>query len=221
MIRGIDAVIFDMDGTLVDSEHLTIQVVQALLSEHGLPTALDETRLHGVTWAQIAADLVEEHPVLVGRCTGDLLHRRCHALWLASPPPTMPGIERALAAAADAGLRRAIATSSNAEAVDVLTRRDGWAGVFDVRVTADDISRSKPDPEIFLLAAERLGVPPGRCLVFEDSLAGLQAAKSAGMPRVAVLLRSADPARARALSDLAIVDYERLDPSFFGAITSS
>ncbi len=217
-IRGIDAVIFDMDGTLIDSEHLTVEVVQAMLSEHGLPTEVDETRLQGVTWDQIAADLVAEHPTLAPVCTGDVLHRRCHARWLGVPPPPMPGVEQAIAAAAAAGLPVAIATSSNAEAVSALRSRPGWGDLFDVEVTADDISRSKPDPEIFLLAAERLDVAPARCLVFEDSLAGLRAAGAAGMWRVAVVLRSADPNQARRLADRSIADYRDLEPGFFEAI---
>ncbi len=219
LIRGIDAVLFDMDGTLVDSEHLTREVVEELMTEQGLgPSGLPDEGLHGVTWAQIAADLVAAHPALHGLCTADDLHARCHRRWLSTPPPAMPGIVEALASARQTGLAIALATSAHGEAVDVLLQRDGFAGRFDARISADDITRSKPDPEIFLLAAERLGVAPERCLVFEDSLAGLRAAAAAGMASVAVLLRSADRDQARALATRAVVDFTELEPDFFGAI---
>lgn len=218
-LRGIDAVLFDMDGTVVDSEHLTREVVEALMQERGLgPSGIPDEGLHGVTWAQIAADLVAAWPDLAARCSGDDLHARCHRRWLATPPPAMPGIVAALAAASEAGLAVALATSAHGEAADVLLAREGFVGRFDARVSADDIERSKPDPEIFLVAASRLGVLPGRCLVFEDSLAGLRAAAAAGMDSVGVLLRTADRARARALATATVTDFTDLPAGFFSSI---
>ncbi len=222
MIRDVDALVFDMDGTLVDSEHLTRVLVDDLLRDAGLPTdSVDDTELHGVTWAQIAATLLDRHPSLQGRCTPELLHRGWHALWCGSPPVPVPGVVDALKAAKAAGLPLALATSSNGESARSLLDREGFVDVFDAVVTADDIQRSKPDPEIFLLAAERLGIAPARTLVFEDSLAGLRGAKAAGMRSVAVLLRSAAPEQARDLSARAIVDYRDLEPGFFEALRSA
>lgn len=212
-LNPVDAVIFDMDGTLVDSEHLTRDVVNAACAEAGVDgDAFPDEKLHGVTWDQIATDLRALFPVL--DVTGRHLHERCHALAVAQPPHPIPGVLRALAAAQDAGLSLALATSSNREAADSLLARPGFEPLT-VRVTADDITHSKPDPEIFLLAATKLGVAPERCLVFEDSLAGLRAANAAGMQSVAVLHSCADPTIARGLSTLAIVDYTQLPASFF------
>lgn len=214
----IDALIFDMDGTLVDSEHLTRAAVNAACAEVGVDgDAFPDEKLHGVTWDQIATGLRAQFPGLA--VSGAELHRRCHALARAEPPAPVPGVVAALAAARDAGLALALATSSNREGADALLDRPGFEPLG-VRVTADDITRSKPDPEIFLLAAERLGVPPDRCMVFEDSIAGLRAARAAGMQSVAVLHACADPARARALASHAITDYTELPPGFFGSVRS-
>ena len=212
-LNPVDAVIFDMDGTLVDSEHLTRLTVNAVCGDAGVNgDLLPDARLHGVTWDQIATDLRALFDVL--DVTGLDLHHRCHALALAEPPAPIPGVIQALADARDAGLALALATSSNREAADSLLARPGFEPLT-VRVTADDITRSKPDPEIFLLASKQLGVKPARCLVFEDSLAGLRAAVSAGMQSVAVLHSCADPTIARGLSTLAILDYTQLPASFF------
>jgi HAD superfamily hydrolase (TIGR01509 family) len=215
--RSIAAAIFDMDGTLVDSEHLTRRVIDDLFAAHALDASgVRDEDLHGVTWGQIAADLVAGWPPLRGACSGPILHARCQALWLAEPPPPLPGVIDALRDARAAGLRIALATSSQREAADALLERDGFRGAFDAVVTADDIERSKPDPQIFLLAAERLGVPADRCLVFEDSLAGLRAAAAAGMSSIAVLLRCAAPRIARSLAGGAIVDFSELPDGCFG-----
>jgi len=212
----VNAVIFDMDGTLVDSEHLTRRTVNAVCRDAGVNgDLLPDARLHGVTWDQIATDLRALFDVL--EVTGLDLHHRCHALALAEPPAPIPGVIQALADARDAGLALALATSSNRQAADSLLARPGFEPLT-VRVTADDITHSKPDPEIFLLAATKLGVAPERCLVFEDSLAGLRAANAAGMQSVAVLHSCADPPTARRLATHAIRDYTHLPQDFFASL---
>jgi beta-phosphoglucomutase-like phosphatase (HAD superfamily) len=95
--RSIAAAIFDMDGTLVDSEHLTRRVIDDLFAAHALDASgVRDEDLHGVTWGQIAADLVAGWPPLRGACSGPILHARCQALWLAEPPPPLPGVIDAL-----------------------------------------------------------------------------------------------------------------------------
>lgn len=214
-MRGIRGVIFDMDGTLVDSESMTRQVVDAVLDRAGYAgPPLGSDLLFGVTWQAIAGHMIQAHPPLEG-LRGDDLDAEWLEQWRRDPPPPVAGVEGALAAARAAGLPLALATSSNRPAVDLLLARPGFAGAFDAIVTAEDISRSKPDPEIFRLAAERIGVPPEHCVVFEDSLAGLCGAMAAGTWRVAVLLRSTDPARADDLAHESIEDYTELPATFF------
>ncbi len=180
------AVIFDMDGLMLDTETVARLVMQRAATElgHNLDDALFR-RMIGRTTADSEALLKgqwgsefspqpfwektrqhwEEHVAREG-----IMHKE--------------GLAELMTYLENRGLRKAIATSSrraNAlEKLGVLVER------FEVLVTGDDITRGKPAPDIFLLAASRLGVKPEECLVLEDSHAGLQAAKAAGMRAIMV-----------------------------------
>jgi beta-phosphoglucomutase-like phosphatase (HAD superfamily) len=106
--------------------------------------------------------------------------RGCDALGL------MPGVEALLRDARGFGLARACASSSSSGWVEDWLARHGIRELFDAIVTRDHVSRVKPDPELFLLAASRLAVPKEACVVFEDSPNGMRAAIAAGMRCVAV-----------------------------------
>ena len=214
-IRGVEAVIFDMDGTLVDSEPFTAVSVEAMLEAEGISDSeLDPTCFFGRTWQAISDELIARHPQLADRCSPEILDARFLQCWQQTPPPPIPGALSALAAARACG-PTALATSSHRSAVDALLAQLDLEQSLDVIVSAEDFARSKPDPECFLLAAHRLGIKPQACLVFEDSLAGLQAAQAAGMQAVAITHRTPDIEAARALSDLAVTDYHGLPPDFF------
>jgi len=100
--------------------------------------------------------------------------------------PLLPGVVSILLAARDLGLSRAVASSSSCGWVEGWLLRHEIRALVDVVVARDDVRQVKPDPELFLLAAERLGVPPPACVVFEDSPNGMRAALAAGMRCVAV-----------------------------------
>ncbi len=106
--------------------------------------------------------------------------RGCDAL------PLLPGVEALLLDARRLGLGRACASSSSSGWVEGWLGRHGILGLFDAVVTRDHVTRVKPDPELFLLAAARLQVPAEACVVFEDSANGMRAALAAGMRCVAV-----------------------------------
>jgi len=105
---------------------------------------------------------------------------------LSEPQPLLPGVEALLREAQGRGLARAVASSSSCGWVEGWLLRHGIRELLDVVVARDDVARVKPDPELFLLAARRLEVDPGRCIVFEDSPNGMRAALAAGMRCVAV-----------------------------------
>lgn len=182
--RTFDAVIFDMDGTLVDStpavkrawttwaiEHQI--TAEQLMGHHGKPSA-------GVVRSLVAADRQE---AAVARIN-ELELADVHDIVV------LPGAAEALAALETA--RTAIATSCDRP---LAAARIAAAGVVapDVVVTVDDVERGKPHPDPFLEAARRLGVPPERCLVVEDAPAGLAAAHAAGCATLAVQTTT-DPA---------------------------
>jgi mannitol-1-/sugar-/sorbitol-6-phosphatase len=175
--RSFAAVLFDLDGTLVDSTAAVVRTWLAWAAERGVaPERLQG--YHGVPALQIVRDLVPEGEVQAASA-------RINELELLDVRgiTVLPGAAEALAAL-PAG-RCAIVTSctsSLAAARVGATRLDAP----DVIVTADDVQHGKPHPEPYLLGAERLGVPPERCLVVEDAPSGLLAARAAGMATLAV-----------------------------------
>lgn len=173
--RTFAAVLFDMDGTLVDSTPAVARCWAQWAGEHQVPaTALVNT--HGRPAAQIIADVLP-----TGQVPAALA--RIVALELADTDGVvpLPGALDALRATAPA----AIVTSCTR---DLARARIAAAGLPApaVLVTADDVRVGKPDPEPFLLAADRLGVDPARCLVVEDAPAGLAAGRAAGATTLAV-----------------------------------
>lgn len=98
----------------------------------------------------------------------------------------MPGVTRTIDALGQAGLRLAITSSAVRSSIESVLRRFDLAGRFERIVDGSEVHRGKPDPEAYLVTASRLGLPPERCLVFEDSTVGVQAAKAAGMYCVAI-----------------------------------
>jgi sugar-phosphatase len=175
--RAFAAVIFDMDGTLVDSTAAVVRSWVRWAEEH----ELDPRRLqgfHGVPAAAIVAELLPGH-----RHASAI--DRINALELADTDgiELLPGAAEALAALAPD--LAAIATSCTAP---LAAARIGSSGLRapTVVVTADDVERGKPHPDPFLLAARRLGADPADCLVVEDAPGGLQAARAAGCATLAV-----------------------------------
>jgi sugar-phosphatase len=174
-----DALLFDNDGTLVSSLESVYRCWTRWAEEHGI-TAEEFARveLHGRPAAEIAADLlpadrVPEAVVRIEQLEVEDVEGGVHLL-----PGTLALLE---SVPAD---RWAVVTSATRRLAEA---RLDEAGIRPkTLIAADDITRGKPDPEPFLLAARRLGVDPARCVVFEDAPAGLQAGRSAGMTTVAL-----------------------------------
>ena len=180
-------VIFDMDGVLVDSGAHHRAAWRALLDELGVAPPADAWRL---TIGRPAEEGVQR---LVGRTLGvdearRLAARKQHhyAGFAARGIQPVPGVTGFVERLAGLGVPRAVATSASRRDLEQLLRAVGLRHHFAVVVAAEDVRRGKPDPEVYLLAAEGLGLAPGTCLVFEDSLVGVEAARRAGMTVVGV-----------------------------------
>jgi len=201
------AVLFDMDGTLIDSEQYTEGAVLRFLSGYGIAEAgFDLTTLYGITWDAAAAVVEAAHPAVVGADVSSELQAHFAALSEEEGVSLVPGSDDFFAACAER-FKVGLCTSNVRSEAD---RCLGHFPVFEALqavVTSEDMGRSKPDPCGYLLVAEKLGVDPAKCVVFEDSIAGLQAARAAGMRCVAVTHRSPDVAKATALADAVITDY--------------
>ena len=177
---SFDAVIFDMDGVLVDGEPIYYEMVSALLAEDGLTLPLDQYKQYMGTkagWNELAQDLRLPHPASHYRERGYALVAAAYA----SVDTALPGAVELVRGLHDLGLPLAVASSTYSANVEVCLARLGIRDAFDVVVCGDDVTNGKPDPEIYLDAAGRLGVDPARCLAIEDAPAGIRAAHAAGM----------------------------------------
>ena len=124
---------------------------------------------------------------------------------------SVPGVRDFIAALSRLGIPRAVGTSASRFDLDRLLVGVGLRRHFDVIVTADDVMLGKPDPEIYELAAARLRVPPDACIVFEDSLVGVEAARSAGMRAVGVTTAHSEAELLEAGAERAIADFEGIE----------
>jgi HAD superfamily hydrolase (TIGR01509 family) len=183
----IEAVVFDLDGLLIDSEGLAAQAWRQALATYGAMLSDAEIdAMFGMRIVDDAALLIERHglPTTVEALVaqrGDIMR----SLLRASLQP-MPGAVALVRRLSEHGVPLAIATSGQRRYAEECLAAIGLESSFAVRVTGDDVTRGKPDPEVFLAAAARLGVAPPTCLALEDAPLGAAAALAAGMPVIVV-----------------------------------
>ncbi|WP_406100893.1 HAD family hydrolase [Streptomyces canus] len=179
-----DLVIFDNDGVLVDSEPISNRHLAAYLTELGHPTSYEESirdymgsamhRIHDLVLERTGRRLPEDFD--------DVFHSRVFAAFERELQPVV-GVAGVLEKLAADGVPFCVASSGSHERIRVGHRATGLDRWFaDERIfSSQDVGRGKPAPDLFLYAAERMGVEPGRCVVVEDSPLGVQAAVAAGM----------------------------------------
>jgi HAD superfamily hydrolase (TIGR01509 family) len=175
---AVDAVIFDMDGVLVDSEPLGYEAMRRVMAGWGVGyTERDNEPFLGRTTPESCRILKARHGLAADE--GELAR---HLLALiragAHPMPGVPGVLETLGAR---GYRLALASSAEPEVIAANTTALRIARLFEHAVSGTEVPRGKPAPDVFLEAARRLDVDPVRCLVVEDSRNGLLAARAAGM----------------------------------------
>ena len=175
-MNRIDAVLLDMDGTLVDSDAAVERAWTAWAAEHGVDPAAVLAMAHGspadVTVQRILPALTAEASATAAARQLDLQYDDLVDV------TALPGVAELVRTLAELRLPWAVVTSAD---VRLAKARLGAAGIEPpLLVTVEDVAAGKPDPEGFVLAAERLGVPVGNCLVVEDSAPGLAAGRAAG-----------------------------------------
>ncbi|MBL3806133.1 MULTISPECIES: HAD family hydrolase [Streptomyces] len=179
-----DLVVFDNDGVLVDSEPLSNTILAGYLTELGHPTSYEDSLRDYMGGAvHRVHDLVLERSGRRLPATFDEeFHRRVFEAFRQELEP-VPGVVDALGALRAAGVPYCVASSGSHERIRVGHRRTGMHAWFPEEhvFSADDVGRGKPAPDLFLRAAERMGVAPERCAVVEDSPLGVEAARAAGM----------------------------------------
>ncbi len=178
----IKAVIFDLDGVIADSEHLSRDADAMVFEKYGIKlTDKERTDAFGRRTPEIYSDALSarnRHEDV--RKMIELKNEMLFNLIRNELKPIQGSIEL-VSGLKKSGFRLAIASSANDKKVQMELRELGIEGLFEKVVTGSDVSKGKPDPEIFLKAAKELGVKPENCAVVEDSSPGVQAAKDAGM----------------------------------------
>jgi HAD superfamily hydrolase (TIGR01509 family) len=179
---SVDAVVFDMDGVLVDTEHVWDDVREELTVEWGGRYTPDAQRammgMSSLEWSRYLHDVVglrQQPPVINAEVVRRMLARYDTSL------EVVPGAVEAVRSLAADGLRLAVASSSNRVLIDAVLRRLEVADLFAVTVSSEEVARGKPAPDVYLEAARRLDVDPRRCVAVEDSTSGIRAAHEAGM----------------------------------------
>jgi HAD superfamily hydrolase (TIGR01509 family) len=197
-VPRIDAVVFDLDGVIVQSEEIWDAARRELAREHGVqwPAGATEAMMgmSSLEWSRHLHEAIGV-PLEPESISADVV-RRVAERYRRSPP----WIDGALEAVRRIGARwpLGLATSSNREIIDLVLERGRLADLFVATVSSEEVGAGKPAPDVYLEAARRLDAPPERCAAIEDSTNGLLAADAAGM-RVIAIPNAAHEPEARAL----------------------
>jgi len=214
-------VIFDMDGVLVDSYRAHFESWRRMAAEHGLAMTEDQfASVFGRTSRDIVAHFwgqgLTDRQIAAMDDRKEAIYREI----IGADFPEMDGAHELLADLRSAGFRLAIGSSGPPANIAVVLGRLGGPGVVDATVNGMEVTRGKPDPQVFLLAAGKLSLPPGSCAVVEDAVAGVQAARAAGMAAVAVT-GTTPRGRLALLAGLVVDSLRELAPQRFEELIDS
>ena len=211
---SLEAVVFDLDGVLLDSEHVWDDVREELAHERGgrwhERAQADMMGMNSTEWSRYMHEVIglPESPAEIDA----EVVRRMRARY----DDYLPLIAGAVAAVERLAtcFRLGLASSSNRPLIDLVLLRAGLSSLFQATVSSEEVDRGKPAPDVFLEAARRLGVSPGRCVAIEDSTNGIRAAIAAGMRVVAIPNHRYPPSDdTLALADLTLTSLAELLPT--------
>ena len=207
------AVVFDMDGVLVDTENLWDEVREELTTEWGgryTPEAQEAMMgMSSLEWSRYLHETVglREPPETIN---AEVVRRMLARYEIELP--VVPGAVEAVRRLDGEGFKLAVASSSNRELIETVLRRIEVAALFEATVSSEEVRRGKPWPDVYLEAARRLNVPTSRCAAVEDSASGIRAARAAGMRVLAYPNRHYPPRPAAlALADRVLRSLAELD----------
>lgn len=210
VLQDKQAVIFDLDGTLVDSMWMWPAIDEEYLGAFGQAVPEDlQSSIEGMSFSETALYFkvrfqIPDSLLAIKSRWNEMAYEK-----YTNEVPLKPGVREFLEELQERGIRMGIATSNSAELAQAVLAALGVESYFQVIATSCEVSAGKPAPDIFLHVAKRLGAEPEQCLVFEDVVAGIRAGKSAGMQVIAVAdaFSSRDERQKQALADGYIQDF--------------
>jgi len=212
------AVIFDLDGTVLDNEDEYGIAFREVLFKLGEKTDSEFPHTQGIGVEENWQRLIPKYKIKTKKSIEELSKETQEAyLKMLSRVTLKEGVRNFIQDIKDSGIFVALATSNTWPTVEQVFDTLDLEGIFDVMTTGEEVKYKKPDPEIFLLTAQKLGVDPENCLVIEDTEAGIKAAKDAKMSAVAI---ARDSKHAKVLKEAkkVIYDYGELSPDMLTSI---
>ncbi len=213
MLDGIKGIIFDLDGTMVDSMWMWRQIDNEFMAAHGLDMTDElEEAIEGMSFRETAEYFVRTYPLketadeLMDIWVDMAIHKYRYEV------PLKPGMAEFLPEMKRRGIRMGIATSNARILLDAVAQAHGLYEYMDAILTANEVKRGKPAPDVFLAVADKLDLEPADCLVFEDISQGIRAGLAAGMKVCAVSdeYSRAQEAQKRALAHYYIDSYAQV-----------
>jgi HAD superfamily hydrolase (TIGR01509 family) len=207
-----EALVFDLDGVLIDSEQVWDDVREGLAHERGgrwtERAQRDMMGMSSPEWSRYMHETVglAESPAEINRIVVERMLER-----YAAGPPWLPGAIEAVRRVATV-LPLGLASSSNRELIDLVLEAGGIAPFFRATASSEEVARGKPAPDVYLEVARRLGVDPASCVAVEDSHSGIRSAKAADMFCVAIPNRHFPPGEALAEADAVVETLDELTP---------
>lgn len=211
-MKIFEAVIFDMDGVLVDSEPHHVAIEKKLFRKLGLPVSEEEHAGYMGTATDAMWEKVKQNH-RAGLDVAEMVkmhYQECnnHFSSLKKIEP-MPGLLEVLTVLKERNIPMAVASSSGLETINIILKRAGLLNFFPEVVSSVMVEKSKPEPDIFLFAANLLNAHPSNCLVIEDSANGVKAAKAAEM--FCVAYSGSETSQAQPEADIQINHFEELE----------
>ena len=206
------ATIFDLDGTVLDNEEVYGKAFKDVLEKLGVDVDDEFEHVGGIGVEENWPIFISKYKIKTKKSTPQLaLETQDAYLKNLESVQTTEGFEDFAEDLKENGIIVTLATSNTWPIVDKTLRKLNLESIFENITTAEEVKNKKPDPDLFLVAAEKLGIPPADCLVFEDSKAGIEAAKRAGM-KVVGIYRDEESLKLIDKADLKITDFNQISP---------
>jgi len=215
---AIKGLIFDLDGTVALSQHFHAQAFGEVFKHHGLIfTPQDDARYTGTGAHHTFQEFFKEHGITLTQEQIEQYYQEKKAVYeeliKKSPMESVPGVKKFLEEQQKRGMKISMATGNSLEATKFILKEIRLENYFEHITTNKDVANPKPAPDIFLKAAQKMGLQPEECIVFEDAVNGVKAAKSAGMNCIGLETTTPKEKLLGAGADMIVKDYTSIEES--------